>query len=1306
MKESSGTRNWSEVVTSFFCGRAFISSEKTENMEVSLKRISWLVSVLGILFFVQFGFAANRPGPDSEILFDGTGYVLAHKVIIKIKPSASHLMKAGVTYFKSAGLTGLASVDQKMARYQMKYVRKYVFHKSIPVGISDDIDRIYVVHYAADVPPWAVAQELSADPNLEYAEPVPVYLLEATPNDPKYPQQEHLPQIHAPEAWEVQKGSPDVKIAVVDCGVDYKHEDLSGSIWINEAEKNGVTGVDDDHNGYVDDIRGWDFGENDNDPINPPPDPEGYYSHGTHVIGLAAAATNNEIGIAGSSWGCKYMAIKCASDKTPRFITNGYQGVTYAADNGADVINLSWGGGSFSKSARDVTDYAFQKGAIVVASAGNDPTSKPHFPSSYRHVLSVGIVDSQNKKPSWGTWGVAVDIMAPGYEVLSTLPGNNYGRISGSSMSSPIAAGIVALVKSKHPDWGPEEIMEQVAFTGDNIDVENPGVAGLLGGGLINAYRAVTETNPVPHPPKLLLTATDISDSTFGNGNGLFEQGEVISIRAKFHNYSMGTGTNLKFYLDSAGDTSIVPVNSPVSVPFVDRESDVTLPEALSFRIGRQAHSHMAKLAIRYTCDEGYSRADTINILIGKTPVLLVDDDDGDNNVEGFYTSVLKRMHVTYGVWNHLNMGTPSGQYLCNFPIVIWFCEWAFPSLDASDRASLKTYLNKGGNLFLSGQDIGWDLMDASSDNHNFSTEQFFQNYLHADYVADNAQDNNVKGMFGDPIGNNLQFKIYQPGRDASNQYPDVLSPLSNASPVWQYVVNGGYGGIRYAGDYRLIYFGFGFEAIDAPMNVNEAKKISENRDQVMARVLEYLNPLVVTPLTDSENTEVDFPVAVVVKGDTLGLKGVNLYWRLKGSPDFQEVPMNQEGVVFRGTIPAPHKTAHIEYYFEMRNNYYNWDAPAGAPEHVYQFYVGPDTLAPTISYEKVKNTLNGSDPFPVTAKAVDNSAVDPLSVFVHFFSKTAKEDSVQLVVTPESDLFTGAIPPVVAYGDTVTYWFSAADQASRKNRAVSDSAQFLVGYEDFESGLGQWEANPPGWGIDQTYAHSGSYSINDSPGKEYGLNEITYIEPKFEFDFSRTKAAMLSFWTKYYLEFDHDFGYIDISVDGGTTWQQLGDKIAGVSTRWKEVRRSLTPFTGAGFNHVKFRFRMESDSHQGPPFMGWFIDDVRISEGVDLTDVASPKNARFIPKKWEVLQNYPNPFNPETKITIRVPNKQFVRADIYNTVGQLVYTLTKKVMPPGEYTFSWKSCDTNGRAVPSGIYFLHVVGKKYSHTQKMILMR
>jgi subtilisin family serine protease len=119
--------------------------------------------------------------------------------------------------------------------------------------------------------------------------------------------------------------------------------------------------VDDDHNGYVDDIRGWDFGENDNDPINPPPDPEGYYSHGTHVIGLAAAATNNEIGIAGSSWGCKYMAIKCASDKTPRFITNGYQGVTYAADNGADVINLSWGGGSFSKSARDVTDYAFQK---------------------------------------------------------------------------------------------------------------------------------------------------------------------------------------------------------------------------------------------------------------------------------------------------------------------------------------------------------------------------------------------------------------------------------------------------------------------------------------------------------------------------------------------------------------------------------------------------------------------------------------------------------------------------------------------------------------------------------------------------------------------------------------------------------------------------------------------------------------------------------------------------------------------------------------------------------------------------------
>ena len=1278
-----------------------------EKTEVQLRIKSGLMGILGVFFVVCLALSAGLPNPTETVLFNGNGYVLAHKIIIKIKSSSFQLMKRDISYRTPASLTGLVSVDQKLSHFQMKSVRKYLFHKPIPMGVPDDIDRLYVVHYAADVPPWEVAKELDSDPNLEYAEPVPVYLLEATPNDPKYPQQEHLPQIHAPEAWNVQKGSATVKIAVVDCGVDYKHEDLSGTLWINEAEANGVTGVDDDHNGYVDDIRGWDFAENDNDPINPPKDAQGYYSHGTHVAGLAAAVTNNQIGVAGSSWGCLYMAVKCAKDDSPRFITNGYQGITYAADNGADVINLSWGGGGYSKSGRDVMDYAFQKGSVIVASAGNDPTSKPHFPSSFRHVLSVGIVDSHNHKPSWGTWGVAVDIMAPGYEVLSTLPGNAYGRMSGSSMSTPVAAGIVALVKSRHPDWGPEQLMEQVAFTGDNINAENPNVVGLLGGGLINAYRAVTEENPTPHPPKLRLISTDISDSTLGNNNGLYEQGEIIAIQARFHNYSMGKGTNLKFYLDAAGDTSIVPLNSPISVPFVDQESDVLLPEALTFRISKQAHSHMAKLAIRYTCDQGYSKADTISVLIGKTPVLLVDDDDGDNNVEQFYTSVLDRMHVTYGVWNHMNMGTPSGKYLSNFPIVIWFCEWSFPSLDKADRKALKEYLNRGGNLFISGQDIGWDLMDASSDDHNFSSEQFFKNYLHADYVADNSEDNHVKGAFGDPIGSNLQFAIYQPGRQSNNQYPDVLNPLPGAFPVWQYVVNGGYGGVRYSGDYRVVYFGFGFEAIDAPMSVSDATEISKNRDTVMARILAYLNPLVVTPLTDSENLDADFPVAVVVKGDTLGLHGVNLYWRLKGSPTFQKIPMNRNGVIFHGTIPAPHQKAHIEYYLELENNYYTWDAPANAPDQVYQFYVGPDTVGPNISYKKLSNTLNGSNPFAVSAKVVDNSAVDPLSVYVHFFSKTAPEDSVQLVLTPAGDLFTGAIPPVAAYGDTVTYWFSAADQSTRKNRAVSDSAHFLIGYDDFESGLGNWEVNPPGWGIDQTYAHSGSYSINDSPGKVYGKNEITYIETNFEFDFTKTSAAMLSFWTKYYLEFDHDFGYIDVSTDGGTTWQQLGDKIGGVSTRWKEVRRSLTPYTGVGFGHVKIRFRMETDNHQGPPFMGWFIDDVRVIEGVDLTDVASRKGGLSIPDKWEVLQNYPNPFNPVTKITIRVPEKQFVRVDIYNLVGQLVQTIEKKVLPAGEYSYIWKGTDSQGHSVPSGIYFLQVTSqKKFTQTRKMVLMK
>ncbi|GBE26889.1 thermophilic serine proteinase precursor [bacterium BMS3Bbin03] len=1268
-----------------------------------MRRTIYFLLVMGIVFSSAI-LKAERPVKSQKYLFDGRGYVQPHKVLLKVKTFASLRMK-GITFYKPASITGLASVDRVLEKFEVKSVKKYLQHKPIPAGIPDDIDRIYEARYASDAPPWEVAKELAKDPNLAYAEPVPVFFLEDTPNDPMYSQQAHLPQIHAPEAWGVQKGDSSVVIAIVDCGVDYKHEDLAANSWINEKEKNGLPGVDDDGNGYVDDIYGWDFGENDPNPINPPPDPLGYYAHGTHVAGLAAAVTNNGVGVSGSSWNCRYMAVKAAKDDDPRSITNGYQGITYAADNGADVINLSWGGGGYYQAGQDVVEYAYNKGSLVVASAGNDPNDKVHYPSGYRYALSVGVVDSHDRKPAWGTWGLSVDVMAPGVQDLSTLPGNKYGRMSGSSMSAPVAAGVVALVKARHPTWSVQRIMKQVAFTADNIDAENPGVEGLLGGGRIDAYRAVTETNPTPSPPKIKLISTKISDSDYGNGNGVFEQGETITIEPKFHNYSMGTGTNVQFSLNTGDDSSIVLIAKSSTVSFVDEESVFGLPEKFSFLIKQNAQSHMTRFFIGYTTSEGFTRADSFDVLIGKTPVLIVDDDDGQNNVQGFYISSLKTLGVNYGIWTHVTMGTPSSSYLSSFPIVIWSCEWAFPSLDSSDRAVLQKYLDGGGNLFISGQDIGWDLVDPTSDDHNASSEQFFKDYLHAEYDADNANDKRVRGVFGDPIGNGLNFEINQPGRDITNQYPDVLSPLPGAFPVWQYEINGGYGGVRFAGDYRVVYFGFGFEAIDAPTAITQAGEYSKNRVTVMRRVLDYLNPIQMTPLKDSENMEITFPVNAILKGDTVDLKGMVLYWKFKDDSVFRAVPMSRQDRLFKATIPAAHRTTHIDYYLEVENQYYKWSAPPGAPRNYYQFFVGPDTIPPVIVHENLPDMFNGEKPYSVHVKVTDNISLDMNSVFVHYKVRSV-EDSLQLSPGAETGLFKGSIPPVAAYGDTLVYWFTAKDRSLLKNRAVSQKYRFLVGLDNFERGLSGWVVNPPGWGLDNTNAHSGEFSINDSPGKNYGLNEVTIIQTDFGFDFSRAKKAMLSLWTKYYLEFGHDFGYIEVSPDGGSTWKQLGEKIGGVSTRWKEITRSLTPYTGAGFDQVKLRFRMVSDNHQGPPFMGWYIDDVQVIEGKDLTSVASNSNENTIPKSWEVSQNYPNPFNPETRISIRVPGKQLVRIDVYNSIGQHVITLVKKVLPAGNYQFNWKGVNPKGEEMPSGLYFLRVRGKKFTKIQKMVLMR
>jgi subtilisin family serine protease len=286
------------------------------------------------------------------------------------------------------------------------------------------------------IPPSIRTEDLLAklrgNPLVEYAEPNYVLRAMATPNDPQFGQLWGLhntgqtggtpdADIDAPEAWDIHTGSPDAVIAVIDTGIAYGHTDLTSNMWTNDPEVNGIPGVDDDGNGYVDDGYGWDFVGADNDPTD-------YFSHGTHVAGTIAAIGNNAIGITGVNWLASIMPLRIFGAFGYGDTANAIEAITYAADNGAHVINASWGGGGFSQALYDAISYANDRGCLFVAAAGNfgdDNDINPFYPASYDlpNIISVAASEHNDNLAGFSNFGAtSVDVAAPGLNVLSSIP--------------------------------------------------------------------------------------------------------------------------------------------------------------------------------------------------------------------------------------------------------------------------------------------------------------------------------------------------------------------------------------------------------------------------------------------------------------------------------------------------------------------------------------------------------------------------------------------------------------------------------------------------------------------------------------------------------------------------------------------------------------------------------------------------------------------------------------------------------------------------------------------------------------------
>ncbi|HEY0030386.1 MAG TPA: S8 family serine peptidase [Bacteroidia bacterium] len=465
------------------------------------------------------------------------GDYLEKTIIVKVRPEHAAICSSNKIenvlfkqLYTALGASGLAKVFPHTKAPEREYNER---------GEKlTDLTLIYQFSYTSNVSLEKAINKIAVVPVFQYVEPYYIPHVDYTPNDPLLSTQWGITKIQAENAWGVNtttaRGDTNIVIGITDTGVELTHSDLASQIKINPLDLAG--GGDGDGDGYTDNYRGWDLGGNDNNPTWTG-DP-----HGVHVSGIAAAKVNNSIGIAGVGFNCKFLPVKIAD--AAGILTMAYQGITYAADHGCSVINCSWGGAGGGQFGQDVVNYAtINKNALVVAAAGNTGIDEASYPAAYTYVISVANTKSDDRRSSTSTFNYSVDVTAPGEGINSTYPTNSYSSLTGTSMSSPCAAGAAAIIKSFFPTYTALQVGERLKTTTfNNYSLMSPIYANKLGTGRIDLYKALTNANT----PSVVMTVRNVTD----NNDNTFVIGDTLNIFGNYTNYLAPT-TSLTATLSS-----------------------------------------------------------------------------------------------------------------------------------------------------------------------------------------------------------------------------------------------------------------------------------------------------------------------------------------------------------------------------------------------------------------------------------------------------------------------------------------------------------------------------------------------------------------------------------------------------------------------------------------------------------------------------------------------------------------------------------------------------------------------------------
>ena len=404
--------------------------------------------------------------------YDQENRLLGTKITLGARVSAPPAKSRKAPGFKSDEIlvkfkagTSEQTINTINAKYRTSIVRKIPKLGVLKLKVA-----------SAAYPPNVVAAYKN-EPTVEYAELNYLVHTVLTPNDPSFNQQWGLnntgqtggipdSDIDAPEAWDLELGDPAVVIAVVDTGVDLDHPDLAGRV-----------------------LLGHDF-------INDDDEAEDDHGHGTSMAGIAAALTDNGVGIAGICWYAQILPVKVLDSSGTGTHADVADGIIYAADNGAHVINLSIGDPASSTTLENAVKYAYDLGIVLVAGVGND-NGPVLYPAAYDgYVLAVAATDKSDQRARWSNYGPEVDVAAPGVDIYTTRWNDTYTTISGTSASAPFASGVAALILSQSPGLTPAQVMDRIKSTCDDVNPAYPGEDDYLGAGRINAYAALTAATP------------------------------------------------------------------------------------------------------------------------------------------------------------------------------------------------------------------------------------------------------------------------------------------------------------------------------------------------------------------------------------------------------------------------------------------------------------------------------------------------------------------------------------------------------------------------------------------------------------------------------------------------------------------------------------------------------------------------------------------------------------------------------------------------------------------------------------------